>query len=97
MTTLTITDAKKNLTRWLKAAARGEEIGIVTGADVIALRKVEVDAADYAAREYGATADEVARYEREALAEHARLKRGGKLVYLSHEDLRNQREKAAHR
>ena len=32
MKTLTITDAKKNLGRWLVAAARGEDIGIVCGA-----------------------------------------------------------------
>jgi antitoxin (DNA-binding transcriptional repressor) of toxin-antitoxin stability system len=31
MKTLTITDAKKNLGRWLAAAARGEDIGIVSG------------------------------------------------------------------
>ncbi len=42
MKTLTITDAKKNLGRWLAAAAQGEDIGIISGADVIALRKVDV-------------------------------------------------------
>ena len=36
-----MTDAKKNLRRWLAAAARGEDIGIVCGADVIAPRRVE--------------------------------------------------------
>jgi antitoxin (DNA-binding transcriptional repressor) of toxin-antitoxin stability system len=43
MKTLTITDAKKNLGRWLAAAARGEDIGIVCGSDIVALRKVEVE------------------------------------------------------
>jgi hypothetical protein len=43
MKTLTITDAKKNLGRWLNAAARGEDSGIISGADIIALRKVEVE------------------------------------------------------
>jgi antitoxin (DNA-binding transcriptional repressor) of toxin-antitoxin stability system len=95
MTTLTITDAKKNLTRWLKAAARGEEIAIMSGADVIALRKVEVEATDYAWREYGASPEEIARYEREALSEHTRLKRAGKLELLTAGDLRKRREKAA--
>ena len=95
MTTLTITNAKKNLTKWLQAAARGEEIGIVSGADVIALRKVEVEATDYAWREYGATPEEVSRYERDALAEHAQLKRSGKLECFSDEALRKKREKAA--
>jgi antitoxin (DNA-binding transcriptional repressor) of toxin-antitoxin stability system len=46
MKTLTITEAKRSLGRWLSAAARGEDIGIVTGADIIALRKVEVDSTD---------------------------------------------------
>ncbi len=95
MTTLTITDAKKNLGRWLKAAARGEEIGILTGADVIALRKVEVEATDYAWREYGVTAEEVARYEREAMTEHERLKDKGKLKFLTTAELQKHREKAA--
>ena len=43
MKTLTITDARKNLGKLLTAAARGEDIGIISGADVIALRKVEVE------------------------------------------------------
>lgn len=47
MQTLTITDAKKNLGRWLQAAAQG--------ADIIALRKVQVESADYAQREYRVT------------------------------------------
>ena len=51
MKTLTITDAKKNLGRWLVAAAKGEDIGIICGADVIALRKVNVQSTDYAQRE----------------------------------------------
>ncbi|MFQ5512784.1 MAG: hypothetical protein ACE5EO_13175, partial [Candidatus Krumholzibacteriia bacterium] len=59
MKTLTITDAKKNLGKWLAAAARGDDIGIVCGADVIALRKVDVESTDYAQREYGASRDEV--------------------------------------
>src|SRR5207247_1722912 len=47
MKTLTITDAKKNLGRWLTAAARGEDIGIICGADIVALRKVNVESTDY--------------------------------------------------
>ncbi len=97
MTTLTITDAKKNLTKWLRAAAQGEDIGIVSGADVIALRKVEVESTDYAWREYGVTSEDVARYEREALAQHDQLKRSGRLEYLSADDLKKRREKAARR
>jgi len=88
MTTLTITDAKKNLTRWLKAAARGEEVAIMSGADVIALRKVEVEAADYAWREYGVTDAELDRFEAKLDADYQRLKKQGKLIVLTPEELK---------
>jgi len=80
MKTLTITDAKKNLGKWLQAAARGEDIGIVSGADVIALRKVEVESTDYAWREYGVTQEQLEAYERKADAEHERQKKAGRLM-----------------
>ncbi len=88
MKTLTITDAKKNLSRWLLAASRGEDIGIVCGADIIALRKVEVESTDYAQREYGATADQVAALEKATDRHYRRLKRSGKLVTVTAEELR---------
>jgi antitoxin (DNA-binding transcriptional repressor) of toxin-antitoxin stability system len=88
MTTLTITDAKKNLTRWLKAAARGEEVAIMSGADVIALRKVEVEATDYAWREYGVTDAELDRFEAKLDADYQRLKKQGKLIVLTPEELK---------
>ena len=40
--TITITEAKRSLGQYLKRAAAGEDIGIVSGADIIYLRKVEV-------------------------------------------------------
>jgi antitoxin (DNA-binding transcriptional repressor) of toxin-antitoxin stability system len=46
MKTITITEAKRSLGRYLKQAAAGEDIGIVSGADIISLRKVEVISAD---------------------------------------------------
>jgi hypothetical protein len=46
MKTITITEAKRSLGRYLKQAAAGADIGIVTGADIISLRKVEVISAD---------------------------------------------------
>jgi antitoxin (DNA-binding transcriptional repressor) of toxin-antitoxin stability system len=95
MKTLTITEVKKNLSRWLRAAAHGEDIGIVSGADVIALRKVEVESTDYAWRQYGATSEEVAGYEQAAVAEHERLRQSGKLEYLRTEDIRQKRDKTA--
>ena len=80
MKTLTITDAKKNLSRWLDAAARGEDIGIIRGADIIALRRVEVESTDYAQREYGATPKQIAGFEEATEKRYRRLKRSGKLV-----------------
>jgi antitoxin (DNA-binding transcriptional repressor) of toxin-antitoxin stability system len=88
MKTLTITDAKKNLGRWLAAASRGEDIGIVCGADIIALRKVEVESSDYAQREYGATPEQVGALERATDRRYRRLHRSRKLVTVTAEQLR---------
>src|SRR5438552_1550942 len=79
MKTLTITDAKKNLGRWLAAAAKGEDIGIIAGADIIALRKVEIESTDYAQREYGVTPEQVRTADEATDARYRRLKRSGKL------------------
>jgi antitoxin (DNA-binding transcriptional repressor) of toxin-antitoxin stability system len=88
MKTLTITQAKRNLGHWLSAAARGEDIGIVAGADIIALRKVDVESTDYALREYGATEDQVTRLDQATDARYRRLKRAGKMVTASARELR---------
>jgi antitoxin (DNA-binding transcriptional repressor) of toxin-antitoxin stability system len=88
MKTLTITDAKKNLGRWLAAAARGEDIGIICGADVVALRKVDVEPIDYAQREYGATPDEVAALDKATERRYTSLKRSKKLRVMAAQDLR---------
>ena len=88
MKTLTITDAKKNLGHWLAAAARGEDIGIICGADIVALRRVAVESADYAQREYGVTADQVAALEQATERRFQRLKRGKKLTPVAGQELR---------
>jgi antitoxin (DNA-binding transcriptional repressor) of toxin-antitoxin stability system len=59
MKTLTITAARQNLGHWLKLAAKGEDVGVVIGSDIIALRKVPIQAADYAYEEYGLTPAQV--------------------------------------
>jgi len=46
-------------------ASRGEDIGIICGADIIALRRVTVESADYAQREYGATPEQVTAFAQE--------------------------------
>jgi antitoxin (DNA-binding transcriptional repressor) of toxin-antitoxin stability system len=89
MKTLTITDAKKNLSRWLDAAARGQDIGIIRGAEIIALRRVEVESTDYAQREYAATPEQMAAFADSTDKRYRRLKRSGKLVTVSTEQLRN--------
>lgn len=95
MKTLTITDAKKNLGRWLSAAARGEDVGIISGADIIALRKVEIESTDYALREYGATPEEMAAFEKAAEQRYRKLKRAGKLVSKTPKELREMIEETA--
>lgn len=46
MTTLTVTEARKNLSGWIRRATAGEEIGIIDGNRIIALRPVTVTAVD---------------------------------------------------
>ncbi|MPZ76713.1 MAG: hypothetical protein GEU77_09310 [Deltaproteobacteria bacterium] len=92
MKTLTITDAKKNLGRWLAAAARGEDIGIVCGSDIVALRKVEVESTDYAQREYGAPPEQVAALEKATDQRYRRLRRGKKLISVTTGELRKMLE-----
>ncbi|MEI6083401.1 MAG: hypothetical protein WCS70_03775 [Verrucomicrobiota bacterium] len=88
MKTLTITSAKKNLGQWLAAAARGEDIGIVAGADIIALRKVEVESTDYAHHEHSATREQVAALDAATDQRHHQLKRSGKLPTITAAELR---------
>jgi antitoxin (DNA-binding transcriptional repressor) of toxin-antitoxin stability system len=92
MKTLTITDARKNLGRWLAAAARGEDIGIVCGADIVALRKVDVESTDYAQREYGATPKQVTSLEKATERRYQRMKRSKKLVSVGAKELRDMLE-----
>jgi antitoxin (DNA-binding transcriptional repressor) of toxin-antitoxin stability system len=89
MKTLTITDAKKNLGRLLAAAARGEDIGIICGADIVALRKVNVESTDYAQREYGVTPAQVTALEAATEKRHRQLKRRKKLTSVTAQQLRD--------
>ena len=61
MQTLTPTKARANLTRYLKRALKGDDIGIICDGKVISLRPVEVYAEDYALVEYGLTDAELDR------------------------------------
>ena len=78
MTTLSPTQARSNLTAWLKRAAQGEEIGILYGDKVISLRPVEVESADYAEREYSVTRAEMERIAKKLHARGVRERKAGK-------------------
>ena len=75
MKTLTVTTARQNLGHWLKLAAKGEDVGVIIGADIIALRKVPVQAADYAYQEYGLTPSQVQEAEQRIDAQIKRERR----------------------
>jgi len=59
MQTLTVTKARQNLGVWLARAVAGDDIGVIIGDKIVALRPVEVFATDYAESEYGLTAAEI--------------------------------------
>ncbi len=63
MKTITITKARANLSDLLEKAKRGEDIGIVSGDQIVALRPVTVSSDDYAWREYGVAPAELERFE----------------------------------
>jgi antitoxin (DNA-binding transcriptional repressor) of toxin-antitoxin stability system len=62
MKTLSPTKARSNLSALLKRAANGEDIGILHGDHIIALRPVTVYSDDYALREYAVTEKELDRF-----------------------------------
>jgi antitoxin (DNA-binding transcriptional repressor) of toxin-antitoxin stability system len=79
MTTLSPTQARVNLTSLLKRAANGEDIGILHGDKVIALRPVSVHADDYALREYGVTEEQLDRFVKRADRQISRERKTGKI------------------
>ena len=88
MRTPTTRDPKKNRGRRLAATTRREDVGIVSGADIIAVRKVEVESTDDAQQEYGVTADQVTSLDLATDRRWRQLKRSGKLAALSAAQLR---------
>ena len=79
MTTLSPTRARANLTSLLKRAANGEDIGILHGDKVIALRPVTVHSDDYALQEYGVTEKELDRFVKRMDKRIARARKAGKI------------------
>jgi antitoxin (DNA-binding transcriptional repressor) of toxin-antitoxin stability system len=77
MTTLSPTQARTNLSSLLKRAAKGEDIGILHGDQVIALRPVKIYSDDYALREYALTRKELAQFSKRMDREVAREYKAG--------------------
>jgi len=97
MTTLTITDAKKNLGKWLSAAVHGEDVGIISGAAIVALKPVKVRIAhpveireidyEYARQEYGVTKTELNRFKKRCEADYQKAKREGAFIRIENPTL----------
>jgi antitoxin (DNA-binding transcriptional repressor) of toxin-antitoxin stability system len=83
MTTLTITKARANLSAILEKAKRGEDIGIVSGDQIVALRPVTVSSDDYAWREYGVTSAELERFEKRMERKISAERKRGKIKRFS--------------
>lgn len=82
MTTLSPTKARANLTHWLKRAAAGDDVGILCGDKVIALRPVQVFSADtdYARREYGVTDADLEAFTKRTDTEIKSERRAGRMT-----------------
>ncbi len=63
----------------MKRAAKGEDIGILHGDTIIALRPVLVHADDYAIREYGVTEEELDRFVKRADRQINRERKTGRV------------------
>lgn len=83
MTTLSPTQARSNLSSLLKRAANGEDIGILLGDKIIALRPVTVHSDDYALREYGVTENELDAFVRRTKKRIVRHRKAGKMTEFS--------------
>lgn len=83
MTTLTISKARANLSDLLEKAKKGEDIGIVSGDQIVALRPVTVSSDDYAWREYGVTPAEMQRFEKRMERTIKQERKGGRVKRFS--------------
>ena len=79
MLTLTPTAARGNLSKLLRRALKGDDIGIVVDGKIVALRPVAVESTDYAMREYGATATELEQFEKRTHGQIEKARKKGKL------------------
>ncbi len=81
MKTLTVTEARANLSSVLSRAKHGEDIGIISGNQVIQLKPVEVVAWEdsYLYQEYKVTPDEWEQFKNRMRNRRAKEEREGKL------------------
>ena len=79
MLTLTPTTARGNLSKLLRRALKGDDIGIVVDGKIVALRPVQVESTDYAMREYGATPADLERFEHRIHGQIKTAHKAGKL------------------
>ncbi len=82
---LSVTQARANLTSVLKRARNGEDIGIISGNQVIQLKPVQVVpyAESYLYQEYGVTPAEWDRFKRRQDRKLREAKRRGTLKHFS--------------
>ena len=79
MLTLTPTTARCNLSKLLRRALKGDDIGIVVDGKIVALRPMQVESTDYAQREYGATPTDLGRFDHRIHGQIKTARKAGKL------------------
>jgi antitoxin (DNA-binding transcriptional repressor) of toxin-antitoxin stability system len=82
MQTLTVTKARANLGHWVRRALRGEDIGVILGSRLVALRPVPIEAGDYMEREYALTKEEADRAAAAIVRDSDRARAAGEYVTL---------------
>ena len=77
MKTLSVTEGRQNLGRWLKRALLGDDVGFLMDGRVVALRPVEVHSEDYVLHEYGVTEKQAEKAHKTVKAEIKKARTAG--------------------
>jgi antitoxin (DNA-binding transcriptional repressor) of toxin-antitoxin stability system len=85
MKTLSITEARANLSAVLERAKKGEEIGIISGNKIVQLKPIEVVPWEesYLYQEYGVKPEEWERFRKRQDKKREEARRKGQLKYFS--------------
>ena len=85
MKTLSITEARANLSAVLERAKKGEEIGIISGNRIVQLKPIEVVPWEetYLYQEYGVTPEEWEQFRKRQDKKREVARRKGRLKYFS--------------